>query len=186
MCEDYRSSIQDAVTEDEKQQNLAEFSQHIDDAQKERAAYLAAIDKAKLSSGPTGDKMSSHITFDFAQQLFLPYHACQVGPLFYKVPFSVQMFGICNDAVPLQVNYLFREKEAIGVNGSKSHGPNDVISVLHHYLAVHSGNKPLLHLHADNCVGQNKNKSVLAYLMWRTLVGLSGEVTLSFMRVGHT
>ena len=42
------------------------------------------------------------------------------------------------------------------------------------------------HFHADNCVGQNKNKSVLAYLMWRTLVGLNEEIVLSFMRVGHT
>lgn len=35
-------------------------------------------------------------------------------------------------------------------------------------------------------MGQNKNKSVLAYLMWHTLVGLNDEVILSFMRVGHT
>lgn len=118
--------------------------------------------------------------------MFLPYHAQQVGPLFYKVPFRVQIFGICNDAVPFQANYLFNEKETIGVNGSKSHGPNAVISMLHHYLAVYSKKEPDLHLHADNCVGQNKNKSVLAYLMWRTLVGFNEEIILSFMRVGHT
>ena len=88
--------------------------------------------------------------------------------------------------MPLQINYLFNEKETIGINGSKSHGPNAVISMLHHYLAVHSRKEPCLHFHADNCVGQNKNKSVLAYLMWRTLVGLTEEITLSFMRVGHT
>ena len=85
--------------------------------------------------------------------------------------------------------YLFRQTTflvRIGINGSKSHGPNAVISMLHHYLAVHSKKVPHLHLHADNCVGQNKNKSVLAYLMWRTLVGLNEEVILSFMRVGHT
>ena len=185
-CEDYRSSVQEAVTEDEKKQKLAEFSQHLEDAQKERDAYLAAIEKAKVSRSPTGDQKFSHLTFDFAQQVFLPYHARQVGPLFFKVPFRVQIFGICNDAVPLQVNYLFNEKESIGINGSKSHGPNTVISMLHHYLAVHSRNEPCLHFHADNCVGQNKNKSVLAYLMWRTLVGLSEEVTLSFLRDGHT
>ena len=186
LCEDHRAAIQDAVTEGEKQQKLAEFSQHLEDAQKERDAYLTAIAKAKVSSGPTGDNTFSHITFDFAQQVFLPYHARQVGPLFYKVPFRVQIFGICDDAVPHQMNYLFGENQAIGMNGSKSHGPNSVISMLHHYLTVHCHNKPILHLHADNCVGQNKNKSVLAYLVWRTLVGLSDEITLSFLRVGHT
>ena len=58
--------------------------------------------------------------------------------------------------------------------------------MLHHYLAEHSRNEPRLHFHADNCVGQNKNKTVLAYFMWCTIVGLSEEVTLSFMRVEHT
>jgi len=31
--------------------------------------------------------------------------------------------------------------------------------------------EPNYHFHADNCVGQNKNKSVLAYFMWRTYIG---------------
>ena len=31
-----------------------------------------------------------------------------------------------------------------------------------------------------------KNKSLVAYFMWRTLVDLNKEITLSFMRVGHT
>ena len=84
------------------------------------------------------------------------------------------------------MNYLFNEKETIGTNGSKSHGPNSVISMLHRYLEVHGKREPKCHFHTDNCVGQNKNKSVLAYFMWRTLVGLNEEITLSFMRVGHT
>ena len=82
------------------------------------------------------------------------------------VPMRVQIFGICDDAKPMQVNYLFNEKETIGINGSKSHGPNCVISMLHHYLEVHGQQEPEVNFHADNCVGQNKNKSVLAYLMW--------------------
>ena len=41
-------------------------------------------------------------------------------------------------------------------------------------------------LHADNCVGQNKNNYVLWYLMWRVLTGRHSEVTLSFLVVGHT
>ena len=76
--------------------------------------------------------------------------------------------------------------KSIGKNGSKSHGPNSVISMIHHYLAVHGKQEPTCHFHADNCVGQNKNKSVVAYFLWSTLVGLNEEITLSFMRVGHT
>ena len=42
-----------------------------------------------------------------------------------------------------------------------------------------------IHLHADNCSGQKKNKSVLGYLMWRCATSLSDQIELSLMRVGH-
>lgn len=42
------------------------------------------------------------------------------------------------------------------------------------------------HLHADNCVGQNKNKIMLQCLMWRVLMGRHEKITLSFLVVGHT
>lgn len=43
-----------------------------------------------------------------------------------------------------------------------------------------------VYLHADNCVGQNKNNYVLWYLLWRVLTGRHTQVTLSFLVVGHT
>ena len=70
-----------------------------------------------------------------------------------------------------------------------------------------------VHLHADNCVGQNKNNYVMQvnltanklyirvykftnntrtfvlcqqYLLWRVLVSLHEEITISFLPVGHT
>ena len=44
-------------------------------------------------------------------------------------------------------------------NGSNAHGANAVVSMLHHYFQCHSGGEPECHLHADNCVGQNKNRT---------------------------
>ena len=41
-------------------------------------------------------------------------------------------------------------------------------------------------LHADNCAGQNKNKTMLAYLLWRTLTARHERIALSFMVAGHT
>ena len=35
-------------------------------------------------------------------------------------------------------------------------------------------------------IGQNKNRYVVGYLVWRVLSGLNSSITLSFMRVGHT
>ena len=56
---------------------------------------------------------------------------------------------------------------------------------MHHYLELHSLHEESCHLHADNCVGQNKNRYVLSYLMWRVLSGRNKTITLSFMCVGH-
>ena len=63
-------------------------------------------------------------------------------------------------------------------------GGNSVLSMLHHYLDTNAADKSL-HFHADNCTGQNKNKTVLGYLAWRCATGLSEQMELSFMRVGH-
>ena len=43
-----------------------------------------------------------------------------------------------------------------------------------------------VHLHADNCTGQNKNRYLMYYLMWRILTGFHTEVKISFLPVGHT
>ena len=64
----------------------------------------------------------------------------------------------------LQVNYLIDES----VNTGK--GANTIISLLHHFLATHNFREANLHLHADNCSGQNKNRYVMQYLAWRVLV----------------
>ena len=65
-------------------------------------------------------------------------------------------------------------------------GANNIISMIHHFLETHSLGEANLHLHADNCSGQNKNRYVMQYLAWRVLVGLNKEITLSFLIVGHT
>ena len=87
------------------------------------------------------------------------------------------------------MNYLFSESQSIGPNGTKAHGPNAVnavISMIDPYLQTHSAHEEHYHLHTDNCVGQNKNRYVIAYLMWRVLTGRNKTTTLSFMRVGHS
>ena len=43
-----------------------------------------------------------------------------------------------------------------------------------------------VHLHCDNCSGQNKNQYVLAYLMWRVITGHHKSISLNFLITGHT
>ena len=86
----------------------------------------------------------------------------------------------CDWVKNLQVNYLIDE----AVNTGK--GANSIISMLHHFLATHNFGEAHLHLHADNCSGQNKNRYVMQYLAWRVLSGLNKSITVSSLIVGHT
>ena len=65
-------------------------------------------------------------------------------------------------------------------------GANAVISMLHHFFLHHGVGETTAHLHADNCSGQNKNRYMMSYLMWRVLTGLHKEIIISFLPVGHT
>ncbi len=79
-----------------------------------------------------------------------------------------------------KVNYLIDESVSIGK------GANCTISLVHHFLSHHGFGAVNLHLHADNCSGQNKNRFMMQYLTWRVLAGLNDRIEISFMLVGHT
>ena len=74
------------------------------------------------------------------------------------------------------MNYLINEADEIG------QGANATI-LIHHYLQTHGLKERHLLLHADNCVGQNKNNMVVQYLARRIIAGLSDTAELSFMLV---
>ena len=187
-CEDFRVKIMNSVQEKQKLSYSQQFHKHVALAQMERQYYIDSIKKAEegLKCAVSDKPTYCHYTFDFAQQLQVPYHARQVGPIFFKVPLKVQLFGICNDGNHKQTNYLFSESETIGPSGSKAHGPNSVISMLHHYLEIHSSHEKKCHLHADNCAAQNKNRYIVGHLVWRVLTKHHHTIILSFMQVGHT
>ncbi|CAG2253972.1 unnamed protein product [Mytilus edulis] len=86
----------------------------------------------------------------------------------------------------MQTNYSIDEQQTIGENGSRTHGPNAVLSMLHHYLHGNTYDEKACHFHADNSVGQNKNKTTLHYLLWRCAKGLHKTINLHFMIAGHT
>ena len=65
-------------------------------------------------------------------------------------------------------------------------GANSIISMLHHFFEAHGIGEKSVHLHANNCAGQNKNWFMMYYLMWRVLTGLHEEIIISFLPVRHT
>ena len=61
-------------------------------------------------------------------------------------------FWVCSEAVPRQVNFLIDESVDVGK------GANAVVSMLHYFFEQYSLGEEHVHLHADNCVGQNKKQ----------------------------
>ena len=197
-CELLRRRVSASVEEQEKLDASTALREHVEAAQRERMYYVSRTTAAKeeldhaddLTPPPhrpcSKDLTKVHYTFDFAQNVALPHTARQVGPLYFKTPRKVQIFGVNVEAIPKQVNYLIDENETIGENGKNSHGPNTVVSLLHHFFEVHGSGEKECFCHCDNCGGQNKNKTVMAYFAWRTLTGLHQKINVSFMVAGHT
>lgn len=187
-CEKLRERVRKSKTEEDTEAATTQLQEHLKQAVAERSYYNELISDAKSALADSEDgelPPYTHLTFDFAQQLELPQHTRQVGPLYFKSRFRVQLFGVCDEAKGQQTNYVFHEGETIGEDGQQAHGPNAVISMLHNHLSIRTKERTV-HMHCDNCVGQNKNRFVIGYLCWRLICGESDGLQLSFMRVGHT
>jgi hypothetical protein len=190
-CEDNKKLINASIAygdEDYKLECLMVAKEHLLAAKKERDYFRESIQLSKESYQqvlPDG-KLSEnkdfvmHYSWDFAQQLHIPYEDHQVGPIYFKSPRIAQLFGICCEALPQQVNYLIDEADFPGK------GADVVISLLDHYFEHYGLKESHVLLTADNCVGQNKNNAVIQYLMYRVMTGQHKSITLSFMLVGHT
>ena len=155
--------------------------------------YQGALEKAKLSvvpyfspdgtfspPPPNETPISAHSSFDMAQQVFYPNNSLQPGPMYFLTPRKCAIFGVCCKAIPRQISYLIDEAVDMGK------GSNAIVSMLHHFFAHHGLGEEKVHLHTDNCGGQNKNAIMVQYLLWRVMTGQHKDITLSFMIPGHT
>ncbi len=186
------------LSEEERLECIKSCADHLTTVQTERKAFLDAIkvsrqnfktsflEKYQNVNGLKGKcsvmsyKKAIHLSFDYAQQIHIPTQPQQPGPLYFLVPYKVQIFGIMNDTDRTQLNYLIPEAVAV------DKGSNSVISYLDQYLKHSTYGEAELLIHADNCVGQNKNHYVIAYLMRRIVLKMNSKITYSFLPVGHT
>ena len=180
-------------------QTIKKAELHLVDVTTERSVYKEALEKAKSSVtshftrdgifsppppagtvAPNSTPVIAHYSFDMAQQVFYPNDPLQPGPMYFLTPRKYAIFGVCCESLPRQINYLIDEAVDVGK------GSNAIISMLHHFFVHHGLGEKRVHLHADNCGGQNKNATMVQYLLWRVMSGQHDEIKLSFMIPGHT
>ena len=154
----------------------------------ERSCYNQVCKAAKddLPPGVTLGRQAAcnftgkaHYSFDFAQQIHYPSDPLQPGPIYFKCPRKCGLFGVACEAFPKQVNFLLDESVHTGK------GANTVVSMLN-YFDLYGVGECGVHLHADNCSGQNKNSCMMQYLMCRVLTGRHKDISLSFLLTGNT
>ena len=164
-------------------------SDHLQQAATERQFYRTVCEEVgrtlpeHLGLGqhdPCSYDGTVHYSMDFAQQVHYPYNPRQPGPVFLKTPRKCAVFGVACEVLPKQVTFLIDECVQTGKGG------NCVISLLHYYLENYGLGESHMHLHADNCSGQNKNSYVMWYMMWRVLTGRHESIDMSFLLSGHT
>ena len=181
------------LPEQEKSDCIRAQEDHLDCAQREREFYRdicsAAATTFKRIEAETNFNESReacsfdgtmHYAFDYAQQVHFPSNPMQPGPIYFKTPRKCGIFGVSCEAVPRQINYLIDEAGAFGK------GANATISYVHHFFTRRGLGEKHVHLHADNCSGQNKNNYFLWYFAWRVATKLHQSVNYSFFVVGHT
>jgi len=95
--------------------------------------------------------------------------------MYCLTPYKCGVFRI----IYLQINHL------VDVANATGKGANTVISLLHHFFEIPGMGESCVHLHADNCCGQNKNWHVIAYFNLRVLTSLHKGITFSLVIAGH-
>lgn len=179
------------VSEEEKGQSIEQQNEHLTSALKERDFYKNSVKSCKETLQNTEiDLMTAqatcsfqgtvHYSYDYAQQVHIPSNPQQPGPIYFKTPRKCSLFGICCEGLPRQTNYLIDE----AVNTGK--GANATISYVHNFFLTQGAGETDVHIHADNCGGQNKNNVVIWYYCWRVLCGYHHSVLYSFLIAGHT
>ena len=129
---------------------------------------------------PASSNTTAHYSFDFEQQVHYPSNPQQPGPIYFLTPRKAAIFGVCCEPIPRQVNFIIDEASDMGK------GANTVVRTLDFLFSHHGLGEATASLHADNCSGQNKNNTMMQYLMWRVLTGLHQTISLHFKMTGHT
>jgi len=146
-CEMMKLDIQH-ITEHKKKLAVTEkYLAHLNHAKQERDYYntniKCAVEDGKRNPNSIGSQISfksfegsAHITYDWAQNVQVPYSPQQIGSLFFRSPRKVHLFGVCNTGNfphTEQTNYVIDEGE-MPDDGKQGKSVNCTISLVWHAI----------------------------------------------------
>lgn len=138
--------------------------------------YFAKIDETRKLC-KENEKVAA-LCFDYMQNLPLPF--LPVQEIFYYRQLWVNEFCIHNFTTEKATFYSYHEGE-----GHK--GPDEVCSFLNDYINNKiPENVQELHLFCDGCPGQNRNNTMIRYLLALVMTNKFQKITIYFPQRGHS
>jgi len=110
----------------------------------------------------------------------VPHSDQQIGKVYYLSARKVHLFGIQDEAVREQINYILDENELLGK------GPNGTLSLVFDGIKQLNKGEKILKTTCDNAGGQNKNNTTLWFYLYLVICGYYESIELNFMVPGHT
>ena len=153
-----------------------------------KCKHLIALSQLDISNHLPSLFRQKVLTIDMGQNLCLPnFEAEQPGDTYYFSPLTILLFGVVDNATEDgkdRMNaYIWREFDG-------ARGANNIASCLLKDLKLRGcfdrPNFSELTYVADNCGGQNKNRTVIRFLMWLVENRIFPQVKILFLVKGHT
>eukprot|EP00063_Salmo_salar_P080794 XP_014055629.1 PREDICTED: uncharacterized protein LOC106604981 isoform X2 [Salmo salar] len=155
-----------------KSAKLKKQEQHLLLVQSERSVYQKMVADCKTTCQELQLSLGAP-----TEPVHYPSDPMQPGPIYFLTPRKCDLFGVCCEGIPQEVNYLIDE----GMSSSKGSS-----TVINYSTCTISSPTTELDLNCDNCSGQNKNTFVLWYCAWQTMHKLHHSLDLHFLITGHT
>ena len=139
LCDQMLVTLRHSLSDEQRKTINDKYNQHLIKAKAFRDAYNANIEEAEKEWGRKGQKerdqilghlesralmspftshahldMQMQYSFDYCQQVSLPYSSQQRGTFYFRTPRKVQVFGVCCEPLCRQVFFLIDEAEQAG------------------------------------------------------------------------
>ena len=190
-CQHFRNGLQyNARKEEEARDLLKKYKEHLVKAKLERNYYnkntkLAEeqrklVNELLITRGKAdycSVDATAHYSYDWAQNVHIPHSDQQVSKIYYLSPRKVHLFGIQDEAVREQINYVLDENEIIGK------GPNGTLSMVFDGIKRLNKGEKRLKVTCDNAGGQNKNNATIWFYLYLVICGYYESIELNFMVV---